>query len=53
MTWGTTRRLVEAGGVVTGSDSSKRMPSALAVVLFILVLVCVLPIQRLARGDEA
>ena len=29
------------------------LASALAVVLFILVLVCVLPIQRLARGDEA
>ena len=28
------------------------LASALAVVLFILVLVCVLPIQRLARGDE-
>ena len=27
------------------------LASALAVVLFILVLVCVLPIQRLARGD--
>jgi raffinose/stachyose/melibiose transport system permease protein len=29
------------------------LASALAVVLFVLVLVCVLPIQRLARGDEA
>ena len=29
------------------------LASALAVVLFILVLACVLPIQRLARGDEA
>ena len=28
------------------------LASALAVVLFILVLVCVLPIQRLARGDQ-
>ena len=28
------------------------LASALAVVLFILVLACVLPIQRLARGDE-
>ena len=29
------------------------LASALAVVLFILVLACVLPIQRLARGDES
>jgi raffinose/stachyose/melibiose transport system permease protein len=29
------------------------LASALAVVLFLLVLACVLPIQRLARGDEA
>lgn len=29
------------------------LASALAVVLFILVLLCVLPIQRLARGDES
>ena len=28
------------------------LASALAVVLFLLVLACVLPIQRLARGDE-
>ena len=29
------------------------LASALAVVLFVLVLVCVLPIQRLARGSES
>ena len=28
------------------------LASALAVVLFVLVLACVLPIQRLARGDD-